>query len=157
MLSRHLWIRHSWIRRFGIAALLALLAGCASHSTPGEASPADESLIGNYWKLMTLRGESVAVADNQREAHLVLNQQGRVSGSTGCNRLMGGFSQQGDTLTFSGLGSTRMACPQAMMTLEQAWLAALGETAHYAISGQRLVLKDADDQPLAELKVNALY
>jgi heat shock protein HslJ len=164
-------------RLLGIAVSLLLVTGCASESTssptpttappPAEMSSAEissnqeasanESLAGNYWKLMTLGGRPVAVADNQREAHLVLGQDGRVSGSTGCNRLMGSYTLQGDTLTFSQLASTRMACPAEMMALEQAWLTTLSDTAHYSISGQRLVLEDANEQPLAELKVNALY
>ncbi|WP_110656596.1 META domain-containing protein [Salinicola halimionae] len=159
-------------RLLGIAVSLLLVTGCASESTsaptstteppPAEMSSsqtpsASESLTGNYWKLMTLGGRPVAVADNQREAHLILGADGRVSGSTGCNRLMGSYTLQGDTLTFSQLASTRMACPAEMMALEQAWLTTLSDTAHYSISGQRLVLEDAKNQPLAELKVNALY
>lgn len=153
------------------AALAATLAvsGCATNpgasdtqavadtQAAGDSQAASEALVGTYWKLMTLGGRPVAVADNQREAHLVLGQDGRVSGSTGCNRLMGSYTLQGDTLTFSQLASTRMACPAEMMALEQAWLTTLSDTAHYSISGQRLVLEDANEQPLAELKVNALY
>ncbi|MGM8851434.1 META domain-containing protein [Salinicola halophyticus] len=153
------------------AALAATLAisGCATNpggsdtqavadsQAAGDSQAASEALVGTYWKLITLDGTPVAVADNQREAHLVLDGQGRVTGSTGCNRLMGSYMLEADALTFSQLASTRMACPAEMMALEQAWLAALSDTAHYSISGQRLVLEDANEQPLAELKVNALY
>ncbi|WP_342595404.1 META domain-containing protein [Salinicola lusitanus] len=143
------------------AAIIVSVAGCASNpddaATGANAPAASEALVGTYWKLMTLDGEPVPVADNQREAHLVLDAQGRVAGSTGCNRLMGGYRMEGDTLTFSQLASTRMACPGEMATLEQGWLATLSETAHYSISGQSLVLKDAADRTLARLKANALY
>ncbi|WP_298845982.1 META domain-containing protein [uncultured Salinicola sp.] len=145
------------------AAVVVSVAGCASNpdddsaATDANAPAASEALVGTYWKLMTLDGEPVPVADNQREAHLVLDAQGRVSGSTGCNRLMGGYRLEGDTLTFTQLASTRMACPGEMATLEQGWLATLSETAHYSISGQSLVLKNAGDRTLARLKANALY
>ncbi|MGQ7243280.1 META domain-containing protein [Salinicola sp. V024] len=139
-------------------AVVAVMAvsGCATNPDV-TTQTASEDLVGTYWKLMLLGGKPVTVADNQREAHLVLGEDGRVSGSTGCNRLMGSYRLEGDTLTFSRLASTRMACPGDMATLEQAWLAALSETAHYALVGQSLVLQDADDRALAELKANALY
>jgi len=132
------------------------VSGCAT-SPDVTTQTADEALVGTYWKLMLLDGKPVTVADDRREAHLVLDEDGRVSGSTGCNRLMGSYRLQGDTLTFSQLASTRMACPGDMAKLEQAWLAMLSETAHYSIEGQSLILEDADDQALAELKANALY
>lgn len=142
-------------------AVAMAASGCATSSgtsnTVDEGQTANEALIGTYWKLMTLDGQPVAVADNQREAHLVLGEDGRVSGSTGCNRLMGSYRLEGDTLTFSRLASTRMACPGDMAMLEQAWLAALSETARYSIAGPSLELQNADDRALVELKANALY
>ena len=139
-------------------AVAMIVSGCATSSnTVDDTQTANEALVGTYWKLMTLDGQPVAVADNQREAHLILGEDGRVSGSTGCNRLMGSYRLEGDTLTFSRLASTRMACPGDMAMLEQAWLAALAETAHYSIAGQSLELQNADDRALAELKANALY
>lgn len=142
-------------------AVAMVVSGCATSSgtsnTVDDTQTANEALVGTYWKLMTLDGQPVAVADNQREAHLILGEDGRVSGSTGCNRLMGSYRLEGDTLTFSRLASTRMACPGDMARLEQAWLAALSETAHYSIADQSLELQNAEDRALAELKANALY
>lgn len=139
-------------------AVAMVVSGCATSSnTVDDTQTANEALIGTYWKLMTLDGQPVTVADNQREAHLVLGEDGRVSGSTGCNRLMGSYRLEGDTLTFSRLASTRMACPGDMAMLEQAWLAALSETAHYSIADQSLELQNAEDRALVELKANALY
>ncbi|MEG3114529.1 META domain-containing protein [Salinicola sp. 4072] len=139
-------------------AVAMIVSGCATSSnTVDDTQTANEALVGTYWKLMTLDGQPVAVADNQREAHLILGEDGRVSGSTGCNRLMGSYRLEGDTLTFSRLASTRMACPGDMAMLEQAWLAALAETAHYSIADQSLELQNADDRALAEFKANALY
>lgn len=139
-------------------AVAMVVSGCATSSnTVDDTQTANEALVGTYWKLMTLDGQPVAVADNQREAHLILGEDGRVSGSTGCNRLMGSYRLEGDTLTFSRLASTRMACPGDMARLEQAWLAALSETAHYSIADQSLELQNAEDRALVELKANALY
>jgi heat shock protein HslJ len=40
----------------------------------------------------------------------------RVSGFTGCNRLSGGYTVEGDRLTFGPMATTRMACPEGMAT-----------------------------------------
>jgi len=76
----------------------------------------------------------------QREAHLVLNEQeNRVTGHGGCNRFFGGFTMDGEKLVFTGLGSTMMACPTGMET-EQAFLLALGESNRARVLGQFLEL-----------------
>lgn len=41
---------------------------------------------------------------------LVITEDKSFSGTDGCNRLVGGYSVDGDTLTFEQTASTRMAC-----------------------------------------------
>ncbi|WP_157956869.1 META domain-containing protein [Salinicola aestuarinus] len=141
-----------------MAALLGLLTACAGQfgGTPETAQPA-EALVGTYWKLMTLDGERVTVAADQREAHMVLDAHGRVTGSTGCNRLVGSYTLEGQRLEFSQVATTRMACPGEVGTLERDWTDALSRTARLEQTGKRLILEDADGQSLAELKATALY
>ena len=50
----------------------------------------------------------------------------RVAGSSGCNRFFGTYTLTGETLTFDGLGSTRMACAAEAMAQEDALLKLLG-------------------------------
>lgn len=141
-----------------MGSLALMLTACAgpSSSTADTAAPT-EDLLGTYWKLMTLDGERVPVAEDQREAHMVLDEQGRITGSTGCNRVVGSYELDGEALTFSQLASTRMACPGETGELERDWMSALSQTAQVTQQGDRLILEDADDSPLAELKANALY
>lgn len=42
--------------------------------------------------------------------YLELDDDGKLSGTDGCNRLMGTWKATGNDITFSGLASTRMAC-----------------------------------------------
>jgi copper homeostasis protein (lipoprotein) len=108
-------------------------------------------LIGTYWKLVELKGQAVTTPENMKEAHMILAaQDSRVHGHAGCNNYFGTFQADGETLSFSPLGSTMMACPQGMDT-EQAFLAALGATTRFEISGQFLELY-AEDQLLARLE-----
>jgi copper homeostasis protein (lipoprotein) len=111
-------------------------------------------LIGTYWKLAELDGEIVNTPEGMKEAHMILaGAESRVHGNAGCNNFFGQFKTSENTLTFSAMGSTMMACPQAMDT-ERGFLAALGATTRYEISGLFLKLY-AEDQLLARFE--AIY
>ncbi len=108
-------------------------------------------LSGTYWRLDQLQGKPVKTPEGMKEAHMILaNAESRVHGNAGCNNFFGQFTSKDDTLSFSALGSTMMACPAAMDT-EQSFLAALGNTTHYKISGLFLELYKGD-QLLATLE-----
>jgi heat shock protein HslJ len=92
---------------------------------------------------VAIDGNPVTGEPNAREPHLVFSSEGRVSGSTGCNRVSGAYEKDGNSLRFGQMVSTKMACPPPLMTLEQAFLQALGATAALQISGNTLTLKDA--------------
>lgn len=81
--------------------------------------------------------------DQEGEAELELSQEGEVSGTDGCNRLTGSWDQQGDTVTFHGLASTLMACPDT-----DVWLT---NPATATVSGDTMTIYDADDDELGEL------
>ncbi len=109
------------------------------------------SLTDTYWKLLELDGEAVTTPEGMREAHVILaSSESRAHGFAGCNNFFGGYQFDGDTLTFSAMGSTMMACPQGMDT-EQAFLSALGQTTRFTISGQFLQIY-TEDQLLARLE-----
>ncbi len=71
----------------------------------------DASLQNTYWKLLSIDGQPARVQDNVREPHLVFQDDGKLAGSDGCNRLMGGYTTQKDQLALTPLATTRMACP----------------------------------------------
>jgi len=129
-------------------------AGCetAPKATPTAASPLQET----YWKLTRLGDAAVTTSEQQREAHFVLHRDNaRVSGSGGCNRLLGGYTLDGDRLSFGNLGSTMMACVDGMEQ-EQRFLATLKLVARWQVSGQQLTLLDAAGKPLARFEAVAL-
>jgi copper homeostasis protein (lipoprotein) len=113
---------------------------------PGESCGnrmADSPLRGTTWKLLRLGDKPVSQADRQREAHLLLaNDEMRVSGSGGCNRITGSFELDGDRLRFGQMASTRMACPEGMEQ-EQRFLDALEKVEHYRIRDSHLEFLDA--------------
>jgi len=76
--------------------------------------------------------------------------EGRVSGSTGCNRFSGTYNQDGDALTIGTLATTRKACRPEAMKREQQFLALLGKVRHGEGTHIKLTLKGSDGNVLAE-------
>lgn len=106
--------------------------------------PVDEPLINTYWKLEELDGETVTTPEDQREAHMVLvEEESSIRGNAGCNNFFGTYQVEGDSLSFSRVGATMMACLEGMDT-EAGFLAALGTTDRYEISGAMLSLYEGD-------------
>ena len=107
-----------------------------------------DSLGGSEWVLSELGwGESVSDAPEIT----ISFDDGKVTGSGGCNRYFAAVA--GDTpgeLVFSGMGTTRMACPETTMGLERHYLKTLSRASRYSFLGGRLVLGcDTDDGPVA--------
>ncbi len=125
---------------------------------PGEtcgAGGATAELVGTTWTLVLLGAESVVVAEGGQEPHLILDAEGRVQGSGGCNRLMGGYATAGADLTFTPLAMTRMACPDGA-DVEPRFVAALEATRRWRILGRQLELYDDGGELLARLEARTL-
>ena len=110
-------------------------------------------LIGTHWKLIELNGQPVTnPVGNQKEAFIMFaKEENRISGSGGCNMLMGAYElMDGNRLKFSGIASTMMACPD--MSMERQLNNVFDSTDNYAISGKILSLHKAKMAPLARFE-----
>ncbi|MEB3321883.1 MAG: META domain-containing protein [Synechococcaceae cyanobacterium] len=122
---------------------------------PDGVCPRPLSLRGTPWRLVALRGPSLPAAPvpPARPVGLVLAAEGeRLSGSGGCNRLMGGFQLEGNRLRIGPVATTRMACPPPQMDLEQRYLGALEEVRRWRIQGRRLLLEDGAGRTVLEYR-----
>ena len=100
-----------------------LLRGCGG-------DPAD-LLIGPAWQVTAL-GQAELVEPERLSLNFIT--PGRVAGSSGCNRLVGGFTLIGEGLQFGAMGSTLMACPEPLMEQERRMLDALEQVTRFDIS-----------------------
>ncbi|MFM9034941.1 MAG: YbaY family lipoprotein [Mycobacterium sp.] len=124
---------------------------------PQTAPVPDVTLTETYWKFTEVDGNPVVVADQMREPGMVLhNQDSRLSGSGGVNRLMGGYTLAGDALSFSQVASTMMAGPPEAMAQEQVIVAALGRVRGFVLSGDQLTLVDDAGHPVLRAVAVAL-
>ncbi len=115
----------------------------------GSAGPLDV-----HWRLTELNGKSVAAGTpgSTREASLTLHSKDqRVSGSGGCNRLMGSYKLDGNTLRFGLMAGTMMACPDSMET-EKEFVETLPRVTGWRIADAHLELLDAGGAVLARFE-----
>ena len=124
-------------RLISVAAAITLAAGCASTAPVSSTA----SLTNTYWKLTELDGARVSMTPEQeREVRITLDDNGKVTGFTGCNQVMGGYTVAADVLRFTQLAGTRMMCPPPAMQLESAVLANLNSVTGFRIEGEQLIL-----------------
>ncbi|MBI1281613.1 MAG: META domain-containing protein [Anaerolineaceae bacterium] len=120
------------IQSFGFASGSTV----ASASTPAvvPADPTFGGLTNNNWVLASYGSDEAPIPVlPEAPISLTFTQDG-ISGSSGCNTYFGQFQYDIDKLTFSGIGSTLVACPDTTMAQENAYLDALRTATSYSIN-----------------------
>jgi hypothetical protein len=103
--------------------------------------------------VMSLSGSEWGLGDDGTNGVVVtFASDGRVSGSLGCNRFTGRYTQNGFALEFGPLAGTRMACSEEKMKTEQMLNEVFAATKQADISHLKLVLQDATGKPLVTLQ-----
>jgi heat shock protein HslJ len=115
-----------------IIALTFVLAACSDSGA--------NDLRGKAWELASLSGNGLLPGT---AITIEFTDEG-VSGSAGCNHYGGSYQVSGNSLTFSDLFWTEMACPEPSGILEQegAYLAALNDANSYQLASDQLVILD---------------
>jgi heat shock protein HslJ len=136
----------------------ALLQACAARATAtptpapatpvappaggGARAPGLASIAGTTWTLVELDGKPVTATD--RGPTLSIDGS-RASGHSGCNRWGADVSAPGvGEWALGPIASTRMACEEDEMKLEQRFLSALAATSRWRVEGSRLLVSGAD-------------
>ena len=124
-----------------VGALLLSIAGCGPHhgTAPSRAaSPAPSAeLVGTRWMLEDLGGAGVV---EEASATLEFPEPGKVAGSGSCNRFFGTVSIDGSAMSIHPLGTTRMACTEAVAMQEVNYIRALQSAERYALRGTTLLI-----------------
>ena len=132
-------------------ARVALLAAAIMLSGCSEDNPMTEKSATSATTVPVLEGTVRQVEDIDSGAvihrsmiTMDFSEGGRIAGSTGCNRYVGDATVARDVLSLGGIGSTRRACPPALMDQEQRFLNALNDSTRFAIDRDTwLVVYDA--------------
>jgi heat shock protein HslJ len=120
-----------------------LVSGCGGD----EESAADaSSLEGVAWVLAS----GVDVEGWEEVAPSATFENGRLAGSTGCNRFTTTYTVDGDALEIGQVASTRMMCPPPGDAVERDYLAALAMAADFRVEGRLLQLLTAEGTQVAK-------
>jgi heat shock protein HslJ len=150
--SRHVRVNRSrrtgvtgHLRLVGTALLLSIVGACGDPGTtaPIKASEMSEnaiSVVGSTWQVEDIdRGGII----DRSMVTVQFPEEGRITGSTGCNNYFASVSIDSSSISLSGIGTTRRACPQSLMNQEQRFLEALNSAAQVSIDDDTwLVIHD---------------
>ncbi|MFC0501100.1 META domain-containing protein [Asaia krungthepensis] len=114
------------------------------------ASPLPSALVGN-WVIDRIGSDAV---DPTTPAFLTFRADGFLSGTGGCNRLMGRVTASGNALTFGPMAGTRMACPGSRMSQEDTFFAAARKVVGWQVDQGTLLLTDAQGDIVLTLSPN---
>jgi heat shock protein HslJ len=131
-----------------LALLLVLVVSVALVSADQPAvRPVAQAvtLEGPRWILISYAGKDGKTIETLPGTQLSAQfENGRVSGSAGCNNYSASYKATGNKLTISQPVSTMMAClEQDIMEQEAAYLANLQAAASYRITGDQLIIASA--------------
>lgn len=127
----------------GLLTVLAL-AACAGGSTAS---------IKGQWKLISYGLASSQIpAVPDVETSIEFNSDGRMNGNVGCNSFNGGYTLDGDTITFGPIMSTMMFCEGPVGDQEMGTLAAFTESATFVLDGNTLTITSADGKSVVVLE-----
>jgi len=113
---------------------------------PGCGGEPKSLLTGGEWIVETIGGAPVV---DKPEATILFMEEGRVAGNASCNRFIGGYYLTGEGLSFSQMGTTMMACEEALSLQEARFLELLQAVFRFEISPEgRLVLHTPDGRSI---------
>jgi heat shock protein HslJ len=106
-----------------------------------EVSPA-----GRWTATMIRTPDAVSSVLAGTEITAEFSDDGKLTGSSGCNTYSATYETDGAKITISAAGGTEMACdtPDGVMEQEQAYLSALPLAASYRVEGTKLSLLTAE-------------
>jgi len=129
-----------------IACLMILIpvliaAGC----TEKPAAPPDLRLNGTRWTLTDYTTDgTLRQVINGSTVTLEFSDDGRITGSAGCNHYFAGYGMKGTAITIGPAGSTEMYCAAAgVMDQESIYLALLQKASSVTAGDDRLTFADA--------------
>jgi len=112
-----------------------------------------QEILNKEWIVTEIGKEKITV-DAEKTPWIKLSE-GRVSGFSACNRLMGSYSLDGKTLTFDRLGGTKMFCFE-VHELEDKFMLSLSKTHYWKYKCGKLSLFDKDNVLIMKLKIKKI-
>ncbi len=135
-----------------ISIIVLLFIGCTKQDAQ-KVENTHQKITNKYWKLTQIENSASMAYPKQREAHIILKEQ-KLSGSDGCNRIMGYYTLNENKITFSRVASTMMACLQGMQQAYK-FKINLEKAQNFKIENDKLLIFDKDSNKILEF--TAIY
>jgi putative lipoprotein len=140
----------------GFAFFLLFLAGIALVMLQGrqmvQVGGSGAELTDITWQ-PTMVGEETIPDDSGM--YIRFEVDGSIQGHGGCNKFFGSLEKTDSGIGVGPLGGTRMACPKDIMDRETDFMAAVGKTADFQSSKDKMSLMDKDNGVLARFVAKA--
>jgi len=108
------------------------------------------ALLHGGWRISQVDGKPVIA---QTIPSLDFSADGKVSGNSSCNRVVGGYTLSGEGLSIGQLGSSMMMCEDSLMAQERVILEILRDVKGFAIGHDgALILTTADNRTITALR-----
>ena len=139
------------MRIAGTAALVCA-AGLALGACAGDPGSGPPALPGTQWELDV--GALGGAGSEEVSSFLRFGEDGRVSGSDGCNEFSGAYEADGSTLRLGPLASTQRACAGAAQEVAEKVAPTLDRVRSYDARSDTLVLEDGSGEPLLRYRAS---
>lgn len=103
-----------------LPAIVLAVSGCTMNTKPETG----QDPTGTAWEFERVADQ--ALPDRVRVSMAFEPEEGRVFGHAGCNRYTASYTLDNGTLTIGAAAATKMACPEALMAVEDRFLSMLG-------------------------------
>jgi heat shock protein HslJ/uncharacterized membrane protein len=127
------------MKRAAVLVLALLLLPACRSAPPPPAAAATHPLVGTSWLAEDIDERGVV---DRVQSTLTFDSAERVSGRAGCNQYFGRVGLEVSNIAISRVGSTKMACPAAVMDQERRFLEALQAASSWDRDGDILLIFD---------------
>ncbi len=135
----------------GFAFFVLFLAGIAFVTMQGKqlgqlgSSGAEITAI--KWRAVSIGNEAIPANSG---IYIRFEVDGSIEGNAGCNGFFGSLEQRDSGVGVGPLGTTRMACPDPIMSREMSFIDAVQKTASFQSTSDSLSLLDEESDVLVE-------
>lgn len=132
-----------------VASIVLVMSSCRTADKAVSLSS-----ISGEWNIVEVNGSKIAPGEDKKHPFITFDTEaGRVSGNSGCNRMMGGFdvNAKPGSIQFTPMAGTKMMC--ADMTTESNVLSALAQVKGYKKAGKdKMYLCNDANRPVMVLE-----
>ncbi len=142
------------LKRIGLSILLLLSSvSVLLAQEKKDLNTGQQVLAGTDWKLVSMGRVGADTSVTGNPITLKFGNDGRISGSGGCNSFGGPFSVEGDRIKFGQVFSTRRACiDEKGNKQESAYLAALQSASRFRMTDHQLSIYYDGGRSLLEFR-----